>query len=229
MIIDDEPNAVALLASYVEQISFLELRKSGYDGVEALKYLQEEHVDILFVDIEMPGITGMDLAGLVPGDTAIIFTTAYSQYAAESYEKNAVDYLLKPITFTRFLQAVMKAANKGAPKQLAPTSPAGKEAVFVKSGKQWIRLAYDAILFFEGEKEYVKVVTKKESILLYKRMKDLGSELPAFFQRVHHSYIINTHHIQKIEDNHAWIDDRRIPISDSYRESFWKHIRPDVM
>lgn len=235
LIVDDEPNAVALLDSYVGQVPFLECRQLCYDAYEALTYLRQHPVNLVFLDINMPGLSGMDLAAIIRSKANVIFTTAYSQYAVESYEKEAVDYLLKPISFQRFMQAVMKVTDKleksariESPLQEGPAS-ATDDFVFLKSGKQLIRVAYPSVLFFEGLKEYVKVVTATENILVYKRMKDLEAELPSVFQRIHHSYIINTAHISKIEDNHVQIGDRRIPMSEKYRAGFLARINQKLL
>lgn len=228
LIIDDEPNAVALLSSYVEKVSYLNLSHASYDALDALAYLRENPIDLIFLDIEMQGINGMELAGMVHHDIMIIFTTAYSKYAVESYEKNAVDYLLKPITFRRFMQSVTKASEKMKyPEEGPPESAISihADSVFFKSGRTLINVLYHSILFFEGKKEYVQVVTETEKLLVYKRMKELEQELPSTFLRIHHSYIINMKHIKKVEDNHVWIYNRQLPISEKYRGDFLAAIK----
>jgi DNA-binding LytR/AlgR family response regulator len=226
LIVDDEPNAIGLLTSYIEKVPYLELRHSCYDAVEALAYLREHPVDLVFLDIEMHEMNGMELASLLNRDIKIIFTTAYSQYAVESYERNAVDYLLKPITFKRFMQAIVKLTEKNWPSEPAGANniPAD-DSTFFKTGRAMIKVSYASIIFFEAQKEYAAVITETEKILIYKRMKDLEKELPNTFQRIHHSFIVNLRHIKKIEDNHVWIGNRKLSISEKYRSDFLKKLK----
>jgi two-component system, LytTR family, response regulator len=225
LIVDDEPNAAALLTSYAAMISTLKVERCCYDAMEALEYLQNHSVDVIFLDIQMQGLTGMELASLLPPQSAIIFTTAYSQFAVESYEKNATDYLLKPISFKRFIEALARARKKITGASLPPiASPEEQQFVFVKSGKQLLKIDYASVLYIEGEKEYVRIVTTKTQPLLYRRMKDMADHLPSFFARVHNSYIVNINHIVKIEDNHVWIGDKRMAISEKYKDEFLDRI-----
>ncbi|SHE75168.1 LytR/AlgR family response regulator transcription factor [Pedobacter caeni] len=233
LIIDDEPNAVALLESHLEHVDFLDHVMSCYDAFEAINYLRKETVDIIFMDIEMPEMSGMELATLIPKNVALIFTTAYSEYAVESYQKRATDYLLKPITFSRFMDAVMKACDRLSPAAPATnavpgTTTAGKpksaSQLFIKSGKEIIRMECESILYLEGDKEYVDFHTDKGIILVNKRMKNLAEMMDENFQRIHHSYIVNVDHILKIEDNQVWIANRKLPISDTYRKAFMSFI-----
>jgi two-component system LytT family response regulator len=223
MIVDDEPNAAALLESYVDMVSFLELRQTCYDAMEAFAAIQRDPIDIIFLDIQMQGLTGMEMAALLPPTCAIIFTTAYSEFAAESYEKNATDYLLKPILFKRFMEAVIKAKQKHSPTSTSNEpafSKTGSDFVFLKSGKQLLKVQYASILYFEGDKEYVRVVSTQGQSIIYKRMKELEQQLPVRFARIHNSYIVNVDHIIKVEDNHVSIADKRISISDKYKDDF---------
>lgn len=221
VIIDDEPLAVQLLEDYIRQTDFLCLAYKYYNAMDALNYLKSNEADLLFLDINMPGLTGMELVSLLPPQQKIIFTTAYSEYAVQSYEKNAVDYLLKPITFERFIQAVNKAEKLMAAEQ----QPAGENisshdagAVFVKSGKAIIRLELDKIICIEGLKDYVTIYTVDDKVVVYKRMKELTEELPAEFIRIHNSYIINIRHVSRMEDNHVLAGANRIPVSEKYKE-----------
>jgi two-component system, LytTR family, response regulator len=223
LIIDDEPNAIGLLRSHIERVDFLVHSMSCYDAFEALSYLQQETVDIVFMDIQMPEMTGMELATLLPANVALIFTTAYSEYAAESYRKLAVDYLLKPITFSNFMEAIQKASVKLnargvslSGENIAPQ----EEYLFVKSGKKLIRMEFSSIIYIEGKREYINFHTKNGVLLIYKRLKEIAAITGLMFQRIHHSYIVNVHHIHKIEDNQVWIADRKLPISDTYRKQF---------
>lgn len=220
MIVDDEPYAVSLLEEYITQVPYLQLTHKCYNAMEALDFLKSNKVDLIFLDINMPQLSGMQLSSLFSPGQLFIFTTAYSEYAVESYEKNAVDYLLKPITFDRFLKAV----NKVLKLQQSPGDKKTESVLFLKTGKTIVQLQYDDIWFVEGLKDYVVFHTASGKHIAYKRMKELEENLPMQFCRVHNSYIINRNHIQKIEDNQVCIMDNRIPVSDKYRESFFEKV-----
>ena len=222
LIIDDEPYAVNLLAEYIIQVPYLSLQHKCYNAIEALDYLKNNKVDLVFLDINMPLLSGMQLASLLPAGQLFIFTTAYSEFAVESYEKNAVDYLLKPITLDRFLKAVAKALQLLQPLQTTAQSPANK--MFLKSGKTIVQLEYDDIWFIEGLKDYVVFHTGQGKHIAYKRMKELEESLPPQFSRVHNSYIINRDHVQRIEYNHVCMGDSRIPVSEKYRSGFLQKV-----
>lgn len=226
LIVDDEPNAVKLLEDYVQRMPFLQWAKSCYDGLEALQYLKSHTVDLIFLDINMPQLSGMDLLNILPAGQKVIFTTAYSEFAVQSYEKNAVDYLLKPISFARFSQAVMKAVDGSRIAENQPdfTSKGPGEYTFVKSGKKMVRVFYDDILYVRGEKEYAVFVTTSGEVWAYKRLKELQTALPEGFCRIHHSHIVNIHKIEKIEDNHVYIHKARLPVSQTYRENFFRQV-----
>lgn len=222
IIIDDEPNAVNLLEILVQQSTQWQLKAKCYNALEALAFLKNHKVDFIFLDINMPQLTGMELAGLLPPQTKIVFTTAYSEYAAESYTYQTIDYLLKPITLKRFLAAMQKIeAYFGKTEQLVPKTQADDEGYFfVKSGKVLRRILLDEILYFEGEKEYVRLVTAQEQLLIYRRLKDIEEQLSAPFVRVHNSYIVNTKQLAKIQDNHIYIADKHIPVSEKFKDGF---------
>jgi len=222
IIIDDEPNAVNLLEILICQNTKWQLLGKCYDALEAITFLKEHKPDFIFLDINMPQLSGMELAGLLSKDTKIVFTTAYSEYAAESYAFQTIDYLLKPITLKRFLEAMQKieayftvhVANHN-------TLPSGgNEYFFVKSGKVLRKILLEEIQYFEGEKEYVRLVTPTEQLLIYRRLKDIEEQLNAPFVRVHNSYIVNTKQIIKIQDNHIYIANKQIPISEKFKEGF---------
>ena len=194
IIIDDEPMAVNLLEEYVSQLSFLKLQQKCYNAIEALAFLKEHRTDLIFLDINMPQLSGMQLVSLLPAGQKFIFTTAYSEFAVESYEMNAVDYLVKPITFDRFLKAVNKAATLLQP---ATNSGVTNQKLIIKSGKTLIQLDYKDILWIEGLKDYVVFHTSQAKHIVYKRMKDLEESMPSQFSRVHNSYIVNRDHLQK--------------------------------
>lgn len=223
LVVDDEPNAVQLLEDHIRKVPFLQLKAKCFDAFEVLEFLKTGSVQLMFMDINMPQLSGMDLAAMLPKDQHIIFTTAYANYALEGYEYNAIDYLLKPITFKRFMQAVTKAQSVLTPVKGEAASQAAvpKDAyIFVKSGKQLVKVEYDKIMYLEALKEYVNVVTADSKMLIYKRMKELEEQLPANFIRIHNSYIVNIDHVQHIADNQVVIGKMKLPVSASYRESF---------
>lgn len=237
LIVDDEPNAVQLLEDHIRKVPFLQLKAKCYDAFEVLEFLKTDKVQLIFMDINMPQLSGMDLAALLPKEQHIIFSTAYANYALEGYEYNAVDYLLKPVTFRRFMQAVNKAQalfNQPRPETPvkektvpAPTPAAGY--TFVKSGKQLIKVEYDKVLYLEALKEYVNIVTGESKMMVYKRMKELEELLPANFIRIHNSYIVNIDHIQHIADNQVVIGKAKLPVSASYREAFLQQVNKRLL
>jgi len=226
IIIDDEPDAVNLLELLIKQSTQWQLKAKCYDALEALAFLKTNQVDFIFLDINMPQLTGMELAALLPPRTRIVFTTAYSEYAAESYTFHTIDYLLKPITLKRFLSSVQKIEPyflEHEPGQVLNTEEEQK-FFFVKSGKTFRKIVLKDILYFEGEKDYVRLVTGEEQLLIYRRLKDIDEQLKPPFIRVHNSYIINYEQLSKLEDNHIYIGDKRIPVSEKFRDGFMEII-----
>ena len=226
ILIDDEPDAVNLVELLIKQCTTWTLKAKCYDALEALAFLKKNQVDFIFMDINMPKLTGMELATLLPPRTKIVFTTAYSEYAVESYSFQTIDYLIKPITLKRFLASVEKIEQhfvKPGSERL-PIAEPGQEFFFVKSGKTLRKILLKEILYFEGEKDYVRLATGQEQILIYRRLKDMEEQLKSPFIRVHNSYIINYEQLSKIEDNHIYIGDKRIPVSEKFRDRFMKVI-----
>lgn len=221
IIIDDEPLAIDLLESYASKIEDLEVIGTYNNALDALKLLRETTVDLLFLDIQMPEITGVEFKKIINPDIKVIFTTAYSEYAIESYDLNAVDYLLKPITFQRFLQAVEK-VNKNSVSAVAEVS---KDYLFVKTEYRHQKLFFSDILYLKGLSDYVAIQTKEEKILTLQNMKDFEQDLPKDkFIRVHKSYIVALEHIAYIERNRIVIEGEYIPIGATYKEAFWNKI-----
>jgi two-component system, LytTR family, response regulator len=227
IIIDDEPLAGNLLEDYINKVPYLQLQKKCLTALEGLAFLQSNSVDLIFLDINLPHLSGMDFAKILPRNQKVIFTTAYTSYAVESYTVNAVDYLLKPITFERFMLAVDKVAN--LPKQNSETTTTrltdDKNNIFIKSGKAMIKIQIDEIYLIEGLRDYVIFWLAKERHIVYKKMKELEEILAPDFMRVHHSFIVNVNHIRKIEDNHIYILDRQVPITEKYRDAFLAFVK----
>lgn len=236
LIVDDEPNAVQLLEDHIRKVPFLHLKAKCYDAFEVLEFLKTDKVQLIFMDINMPQLSGMDLAALLPKEQHIIFSTAYANYALEGYEYNAVDYLLKPVTFRRFMQAVNKAQalfsqprTEIQPVKQEPATAAPAGYTFVKSGKQLVKVEYDKVLYLEALKEYVNIVTGESRMMVYKRMKELEELLPGNFIRIHNSYIVNIDHIQHIADNQVVIGKAKLPVSASYREAFLQQVNKRLL
>ena len=232
-IIDDEPLAIELLESYVAKTSFLKLTGSYSNAIQAMQDSTSQSVDIIFLDIQMPEISGMEFAQFIKDDTRIIFTTAFSEYALEGYRVDALDYLLKPITYTKFLEASKKAIKwfemkKAASDNLSTTSHGQEEEqMFVKADHKLIRILYKDILYIEGWKDYVKIHLKDKPhpILSLMSMKGLEETLPASkFIRIHRSFIIQKNKIESISKNRVMVGDKELPIGESYKEDFNKLI-----
>jgi len=230
IIIDDEPNALALLEGYIEKIASLELAGKFFDGVEALEFLKRNKVDVIFTDIQMPLLTGFELADILPRNQKFVFITAYAEHALNSFSFHVIDYLLKPITFKRFSQAVFKIEALTGTETIATAGKAPQETfLFAKSGRQIIKINFDDIVFIKGEKEYVNIQLKNEKLLIYKRMKEMEALLPGQFKRVHVSYIVNTQHIQKVINNQVQTGNIKIPVSDSYKDAFMRFLEEKMM
>ena len=232
-IIDDEPLAVELLASYVSKIPFLELAGKYTNATDALHGIGQNPVDLLFLDIQMPELNGLELSRMVPESTRIVFTTAFNQYAIEGFRVNALDYLLKPISYADFLEASTKAMQwfqlVHQSEQAAPAAPAEEEprSIFVKSEYKLLQIDLDDIRYIEGLKDYVKIYTEQSPhpILSLMNMKAIEQMLPTSrFIRVHRSFIVQKSKIREIERNRIVFGDIYIPIGDSYKQAFMDFI-----
>lgn len=228
-IIDDEPLALSLLESYVQKASFLKLTGKYSNALLAMKHLADEKVDLLFLDIQMPEVNGMEFARIIGGNTRIIFTTAFSEYALEGYKVSALDYLLKPFSFSDFLNAAKKALNWFEMTDKRPSADAIQEnsGIFVKSEYKLLRVMYEDILYIEGLKDYVKIFTESQQkpILSLISLKTLEEDLPSErFIRVHRSYIIHKNKISSINKRRILIGEKQIPMGDTYRKQFMSFI-----
>lgn len=230
-IVDDEPLAVELLASYVSKIPFLELCGKYNNATDALHGIGEQPVDLLFLDIQMPELNGLELSKMVPENTRIVFTTAFNQYAVDGFRVNALDYLLKPISYADFLEASNKALqwfqlvqqNEQQAQTAAPAPEEEPRSIFVKSEYKLLQIDLDDIRYIEGLKDYVKIYTERSPhpILSLMNMKAIEQMLPASrFIRVHRSFIVQKSKIREIERNRIVFGDVYIPIGDSYKQAF---------
>jgi len=216
--IDDEPKALEVIERYCQKISLASLKATFREPLKAIEFLNREKVDLIFLDINMPDISGMQLLQTLSPRPLIIFTTAYSQYAVESYELNALDYLLKPVTFERFLMAINRAAAALSSKNT--TGLDEDAAVFIKSGPQTHRVKVSEILYLEKNGNYITVHLKDGNILIRENMGDIFDLVPAAdFIRVHKSYVVGIRHISMIEVHQLIVNGEKIPIGSTYRDS----------
>ncbi|MDH6356397.1 LytTR family DNA-binding domain-containing protein [Parabacteroides sp. PF5-9] len=236
-IIDDEPLAVSLLESYVNKTPFLELKGTYNSALNALSTLTNDPVDLLFLDIQMPELSGLEFSHILKTDTRIIFTTAFDQYALDSYKVNALDYLLKPINYPDFLQSVNKALQwyellrkqdetpiSGEQSSVVKEKEDEIERIFIKTEYKLVQVELKKILYIEGLKDYVKIYIEDEArpILSLMSMKSMEEQLPTNrFVRVHRSYIVQPEKIKVIERNRIVFGKEYIPISDNYKQKFF--------
>ncbi|MDQ8006407.1 MAG: LytTR family DNA-binding domain-containing protein [Pedobacter sp.] len=236
--VDDEPLALDIIADYVAKVPFLELVKRTESAIEAMQLVQEGNIDLVFLDIQMPELTGIQFLKIAGNKASYILTTAYSQYALESYDLNVSDYLLKPIAFDRFYKAVEKVRNQHqkqdngttvaapAPEPIAaPTASPIQDFIFVKTEHKIQKIELDDILYIEGLKDYISIFTKNERVITLQNMKKMEETLPkGEFIRVHKSYIISVDKIESIERSRIAIAGKTIPVGDTYRDAFFKLI-----
>jgi len=214
--IDDEPKALEVIERYCQKISLASLKATFREPLKAIEFLNREKVDLIFLDINMPDISGIQLLQTLSPRPLIIFTTAYSQYAVESYELNALDYLLKPVTFERFLLAI----NKAAAALSGNSGMAEDAAVLIKSGPQTHRVKVSEILYLEKNGNYITVHLKDGNILIRENMGDIFDLVPAAdFIRVHKSYVVGIRHISMIEVHQLIVNGEKIPVGSTYRDS----------
>lgn len=213
--IDDEPIALEIVKSHASKVPFLNLTAAFTDAFQALEYLQKQEIDLVFLDIKMPDISGIELFNSLRNKPLLIFTTAYSEHAVTSFEMDAVDYLLKPFSLARFI----KACNKAYELYNYRHSDEASGYLFVKSGYDQFKVFYNEILYLEATGNYVTFVLKGKKILSRSTFLEATSLLPNnAFVRVHRSYIIAVDKIEKVERNHVVINNIMIPVSDSYRQ-----------
>ena len=235
IVVDDDPQAIKVLVSYIEKTPFLHLIKTFTDPLEALSFLQASPVDLVFSDIEMPDITGIGLLKLIGPQSKVILSTSHAEYALQGYEHDVVDYLMKPFSFDRFLKAAQKAYSP-LPK---PVGTSGlvenkEDFVLIKTGTQMRKIATRDIYCIEGLKNYVSIYTQEERIVVLLNIKDLETKLPATrFMRVHKSYIIAISRITAIEGHQVRLENayyqKPIPLGATYREAFFHAFQDHIL
>jgi two-component system LytT family response regulator len=231
LIVDDEPLALHIIEDYIAKVPFLTLVKATTNPIEALTLVQEKLVDLVFLDVQMPELTGIQFLRIANGKAKVILTTAYPQYALEGYELDVIDYLLKPIAFDRFFKSAQKAQGilqpTAQPVQPEPIQQKQNDFlsdfIFVKTEHKIQKVYLNDILFIEGLKDYISIFTAAERIITLQNMKKMEDALPAKnFIRVHKSYIVSINKIDSIERSRIFIADKIIPVGDTYREEFFK-------
>lgn len=216
IIIDDEPLAISLLESYAQKVPFLDLVYSTENPIQALEYIQNNDSDLIFLDIQMPELTGINFMKILGNKQKYILTTAYSEYALEGYEHHIVDYLLKPISFERFYKSSLKAQERFSFKEESENS-----YFFVKSSGQQHRINFNEILYVESIKDYVNIRTESQEYIILDTLKSLELQLSESFIRIHKSFIINLNQIKSLDSKKVNLfSGQEIPIGESYRAAF---------
>lgn len=225
MAVDDEPIALEKLESYIRRVPFLELVALCESPVEAVQVMMEQRIDALFVDINMPDLNGMEMVSSLPDPPMVVFTTAYAEYAAESYRIPAVDYLLKPFDFADFQRAAGRLLKQA--KLSADTSAStGEDYMLVKDGYKYVNIRVVDILYLQGMRDYVKIFAEeRKPIVVSTSMAQLKERLPEYFLQVHRSWIVNIKKVREIERMRIVIGEESIPVSDGYRQQFQEFLR----
>lgn len=227
VIIDDEPLAIRVLTNHVQKTKGLSLVKSFENAFEALYYVQTKSVDLIFLDIQMPGVNGLQFIRILKYPPKVIITSAYREYALEALTAGVVDYLLKPIAYERFLGAVSKAleAQQPLPASVPTASPEVASFFFVKDGTAYSRIAVSDMLFLRGDRNYCTLHTRERSITLTGNLAYFFNQLdPAKFRRIHRSYVVALQHISRFNADSVWINDQEIPIGRTYKRELMSYL-----
>lgn len=226
IIVDDEPLAREAIELLVKEVDYLRLAGAFNNAASAARYMEQNAVDLIFLDIQMPGITGIEFAKTISRRTLIIFTTAYSEYALDSYEVDAIDYLIKPVEPERFRKATDKALAYSSllmQEEKENIEPAADDYFFVKSDRKYFKVNFEDILFVEGLKDYVILQLEEQRIITRMNLKAMNELLPkSLFLRVNKSYIVNTARIEAFDNNDIFIKTHEIAIGSSYRDGFFE-------
>jgi DNA-binding LytR/AlgR family response regulator len=224
--VDDEPLALDIIKDYISQVPFLKLMKTFKDGISVIEYLASNNVDLIFLDIEMGGLSGTQLLKSLEKKPSVIMTTAYRNYAVDAFDLDVTDYLLKPFSFERFLKAVDKVYILQKDKQRMPESGSSdKEYFFVKSNYKMVKVNYDDILYIEGLSEYIIIKTRTANIITLQSFKNIEKTLPeSGFVRIHKSYLVSLSKIDSIEGQYVKIANKELPIGSKYKDNFFRII-----
>ncbi|SMD34136.1 two component transcriptional regulator, LytTR family [Reichenbachiella faecimaris] len=218
IIVDDEPLAIEVIESYVERIDSIELVGKFRNAIKAFEYIQSgEQVDLIFLDIQMPKLTGIEFMKTLTNPPKVIFTTAYREYALEGFELEVLDYLLKPISFDRFMKAVSKALNQLKEVEVSISSE-GDDFIFFKCDKKMIRVSLKDVLYIESIKDYVKIKTAEKEVVTHQKISVLETKLPPnHFIRVHRSFIVNIPKIESYSASEVELNNESIPVGRNYK------------
>jgi two-component system LytT family response regulator len=213
VVVDDEPMAREIIETYIDKIPNLKVIASCKNAAEAILFAQENEVDLFFLDINMPEISGLSFAKIIKNKSQIIFTTAYREYAIDGFNLNVVDYLLKPISFDRFLEAVQKVSQSEIAKN-------NNDFMFVRSDRKMVKIDFNSILFIESLSDYLKIFTTEKIIVIRETITSLEEKLPSKkFIRIHRSFIVSLKNISSYTNEFIEINQKALPISRSYKES----------
>jgi two-component system, LytTR family, response regulator len=225
LLVDDEPLAIQLLQKHIDQLESFEIAATAQNAVKAMEILKTTKIDLLFCDIKMPMLTGIDLIKTLKNPPKTIITTAHREFALDGYELDIVDYLLKPITFERFFKAIEKYLRTTEPVVSGPITHSAPAVLTIKSNNKFYKLNIDEILYLESQKDYVKIYLKDREITTKYKISDIETELKSHgFLRIHRSFIVNQQHIQSFSATHIEIGKGEIPIGMSYKELVIKKI-----
>lgn len=229
LIVDDEPLAAGLIKKHIEQIPQLTCVGTCWNALEAFEVLKTEPVDLIFLDIQMPVLNGLEFIKSLPHRPGIILTTAYREYALEGFELDVTDYILKPITFERFFRAVNKFLDKHS-KAVGESNPVKKEAeeeefIYVNTNRKHVKVLFKEVLFIESLKDYIRIHTPEKSITTKEKISDFAQILPDYFLRVHRSFIVNTRKVSAYSAHDIEISDQEIPIGISYKKEVMAFFR----
>ena len=220
IVVDDEPLAVSLLGSYIEKIPFFELVFSTENPILALEYIQKNDADLIFLDIQMPELSGINFMKIVGDKMKYILTTAYAEYALEGYEHNVIDYLLKPISFDRFQKSALKAQER------FPNETSQNSYFFIKSSGQQHKINFDEILYVESIKDYVSIKTENQEYIVLDTLKSLERQLSDRFTRIHKSFIVNVDKIIRINPKTiSLLSEIEIPMGETYKSDFFLKLK----
>jgi len=230
LIIDDEPLGIKLIRAHLDKLESFEVVGECKSALKAVEYLRTEKIDLMFLDVNMPEISGIEFLKTLSDPPYVIITTAYREYALEGYELDVVDFLLKPISFERFLKAINRYCNRSrtSPSQVGNNKDDSNEKkfVFIQDGKNVFRLLYDEIIYFEGYGEYVKVITLNKNFLVRDSLAEFEHKLSSdFFVRIHKSYLINIRKILGFNTNNVMVKNNELPIGRVYREKVMKILK----
>ncbi|MGA3014337.1 MAG: LytTR family DNA-binding domain-containing protein [Bacteroidales bacterium] len=231
LIIDDEPLAQRVIERYIQEVSSIELIKKCENALDAIEILKEQYIDLIFLDINLPKLTGLEFLRSLKNPPLVIITTAYPEFAIQGYELDVVDYMMKPFSMERFMKAVQKVHEILKPREYAlPEKVSGETQedhyIFIKSSKKTFRINLNDILYIEALGDYVKIYTTDRMIISYHSMKNLETLLsPKQFPRIHKSFIVSLSKIEIIEGNQVKVKDRIIPIGTNFKAEFEKLIR----